>query len=787
MPDRASIAFCGSDGRPIENGSVEIWAVHEDDEAIRISEVVESGEPVLQLREDTQYDYFLESDVYHLRGRTIVVPSRKKDGVERGRINTGSYVGLLTLELLDRESSNPLAEEVVEIRSRKMSYEKDYRYMLEDIAERCSELLMELRSPVSQHFEPAETDDAQTLVQRLSFLKSLLGAEDFQNALHRIITMPNTLWKEEIRNVPVGQSRRIGRREIRQLAKGARRVDLPESHPLWQQNILQSLPERMDVRDKRDTVDTPENRFVKHALETFQKTLEEMQEKLQQIGRKSDGWIVSEIQGLIDGLDETLSRGFFREILRPEFLPLGSPVLQRKEGYREVLRAWLQFDLSARLCWKGGEDVYSAGKRDVATLYEYWVFFRLLDVVSEVFELDAPKSERLIVKTADGFGLKLRAGRHTPLRGSCKAGGRKLKLKLSYNRTFARHGKDPEVNYPAKGSWTERMRPDYTLTLWPAVFSEQEAEEQELISHVHFDAKYRIDRIQEMFGSEDKDLKGRQLYEDLDQEARQEIGGTYKRADLLKMHAYRDAIRRTAGAYVLYPGSEAKEWRGFHEIIPGLGAFPLRPMEKGDGTDELKAFLLEVAVHVSNRATQREQHTYHTYRIHKDNPPQGGAVHEVLSEAEDQCRTKPPGEVFVLPGWHNGSAHLDWIASRGLYNFRTERHRGSLRLHHSVAGASYLLLHGDGEYQCGGRMFRIVSDGPRVFSKEKLLELGYPGGASQPYYLVYDVEPLDGDDPLSAYDWDLQPIDGIDDGRGSPVPKKGVPLSEFMKGAMPKS
>ena len=24
------------------------------------------------------------------------------------------------------------------------------------------------------------------------------------------------------------------------------------------------------------------------------------------------------------------------------------------------------------------------------------------------------------------------------------------------------------------------------------------------------------------------------------------------------MHAYRDAIRRTAGAYVLYPGNEAK-------------------------------------------------------------------------------------------------------------------------------------------------------------------------------------------------------------------------------------
>lgn len=162
------------------------------------------------------------------------------------------------------------------------------------------------------------------------------------------------------------------------------------------------------------------------------------------------------------------------------------------------------------------------------------------------------------------------------------------------------------------------------------------------------------------------------------------------------------------------------------------------------------------------------------------------AVHEALPENEKVYRVRPPSEVYVLHGWHNGESHLNWTASKGLYNFRTEKQRGALRLHYSVAGASYLLLHGEGEYQGGGRVFKITSEGPRVFSKEKLIELGYPGGASQPYYLVYDVEPLDCKDPLAAYDWDLRPIDGIDDGRGSPVPKKGIPLSVFMKGARAK-
>ena len=780
MPDSVTLPFYDSTGNLLSD--LHLCAVREDETAIQVRS---EKEPSICLCEGTSYDYRLESKQYVLGDSLVVHPSRMLGEKHRGRIDTGVYAGLLTLQLLDAETGVCCAESTLEIRSRKLSYERDYPYMLEDIATRCSELLMELRSPVFQYFKPSDTDAAQTLVQRLSFLKVLIGSEGFQNALYRIIMMPNTVWKEDVEVIPVGQSRRIGRRETCQLAKGFRRVNLPESHPLKMRNVLHSLPEKIEVRDKRVSVDTPENRFVKHALETFQRTLEEMLEKLEKIARASDGWIVQEIRGLLDQLDETLTRSFFREIARPEFLPLGSPVLQRKEGYRDVLRVWLQFDLSARLCWRGGEDVYSAGKRDVATLYEYWVFFRLLDVVSEVFELDTPKSERLIVKTSDGFGLKLRAGRHTPLSGKCRVAGRELRLKLSYNRTFARHGAGRDGQYPAKGSWTERMRPDYTLSLWPAAFSEQEAERQEMISHVHFDAKYRIENLREVFGKDDAEMPGRALHDDLDREAKQEVSGVYKRADLLKMHAYRDAIRRTVGAYVLYPGTEAKEWRGFHEIVPGLGAFPLRPTDRGDGTDELKAFLLEIAQHVSNRASQREQQTYHTYRIHKEDP--SDVVRESIPELDCAERVAPAEEIFVLHGWKKDEAHLEWVKQKGLYNYRTGTGQGSLRLHASVTGASYLLLHGDREYHRGGELFKIVSAGPRVMTRETLIKNDYPGRGSEPFYLVFDVAPLNDDDPLTKYDWDLRLIDGIESRRGSAIPDKGIPLNIFMKGAVLKN
>ena len=85
---------------------------------------------------------------------------------------------------------------------------------------------------------------------------------------------------------------------------------------------------------------------------------------------------------LIDTLEQFLSHSIFKEISLPSTLPLNSPILQRKEGYREILRVWLMFDLAAKLVWHGGDDIYRGNKKDIAILYEYWLFFKLLDIIN---------------------------------------------------------------------------------------------------------------------------------------------------------------------------------------------------------------------------------------------------------------------------------------------------------------------------------------------------------------------------------------------------------------------
>jgi len=360
------------------------------------------------------------------------------------------------------------------------------------------------------------------------------------------------------------------------------------------------------------------------------------------------------------------------------------------------------------------------------------------------------------------MGLKLKSGKHLPIEGVYEAGVRKFKIQFSYNRTFS-----GSQQYPAKGSWTRHMRPDYTLSMWPEEFSQEDAETQELIVHIHFDAKYKVEDIGDIMGTED---------ESLDTEKQEQRSGTYKRADLLKMHAYKDAIRRTGGAYVLYPGTEKKKMKGFHEIIPGLGAFAVRPSQTDDGTAELKSFVEEVIKHLLDRASQRDRQSYHTYNIHKNKG--GFKVREPIPELYGEERAMPPAETFVTIGYYSDEAHYEWINKEGLYNFRADSVRGSLRLGPEQAGANYLLLHKKGELVTGD-IWKITEEGPRVFSREALKKKGYYKEPTVETYLVYKVEKVAGKGFNDAK-WDVSKLEGYTSGRGSGLPF-AVSLADLMK------
>lgn len=710
-------------------------------------EAREFGEACYQLVEGKQYEYGVTPG-YRLEAG-VVYSSNLQESM--GILQTGNLVGTLPVEIW--QGDKRCGEVVLEIRSIKETYREDYRQMLEEITEYSTELLMHYNSPVNQYFEPIVSGDSRILYQRFAFVKSLIDSEEFTNAIHQILSSPSTCWEEnkELRNVC--EIRKWDRRAMRQIANTTCRINTPVSHPLY--NRLKTLPEKIETRSLQETVDTPENRFVKFALSTFYTFCSGLASN-----KAAGNRLKKEGKRVIDCLGRYLNHTMLKQVGMPDLLPLNSPVLQRKEGYREVLRVWLMFDMAAKLVWQGGEDVYQAGKRDVAQLYEYWLFFRLLNLVKEVFQLKIQNLDSLIIPSDDGLSLQLKQGQQIALTGKYECESRRLNIEFCYNRRFP-GGK----SYPEGGSWTLEMRPDYTLTIWPEGISQEQAEREELIVHLHFDAKYRLDKANQLFNVDPETL-------DDAMECRKE--------DIWKMHAYRDAIRRSAGAYIVYPGTGSFERRGFHEILPGIGAFAINPTKYSQGVEDLKEFLKEVVEHFLNRTSQREKFAYRTYEIFKDNQPT--IVKEYLPEYFGENRGLFPDKTTVLVGFYKNREHGDWIVKHKLYNVRLGTRRGAIKLDAGLIHAKYLLLHTTGELRTN-RLYKIVPSGPQIYSRNDLIKMHYPASkkenGKEALYLIYSIEEI-REPELKNILWNISDLSEYVRGRGSAIPFT-VMLDELMR------
>lgn len=330
-----------------------------------------------------------------------------------------------------------------------------------------------------------------------------------------------------------------------------------------------------------------------------------------------------------------------------------------------------------------------------------------------------------------------------------------MNARFAYNREFK-----VTTAHHEGGSWSRKLHPDYTLTFWPADLSEEEAERQELLVHVHFDAKYRVENIEKLFGETEAD------------DADAEEVGNYKRQDLLKMHAYRDAIKRSQGAYILYPGNATsranqhdptkkgrERWPqtmwGFHEILPGLGAFAVAPDEDGraQGLEHLQVFLDEIMAHLANRTTARERVSYHiaeAYELKEEAVPYGSLQ---LPEADiygSGYRALPPAEHFVLLAWYRDASQLEWTRREGVAIVRLGRRPGAWHIQPEFAQARHLLLHTRTGPPPPG-LWRLRTPGYRVFTDTELRTRGYPGLADGEIYALFEVEP---DPDWSSQKWD---------------------------------
>jgi hypothetical protein len=87
------------------------------------------------------------------------------------------------------------------------------------------------------------------------------------------------------------------------------------------------------------------------------------------------------------------------------------------------------------------------------------------------------------------------------------------------------------------------------------------------------------------------------------------------------MHTYNDAIRRSIGSYVFYPGDAKTEmgknrFERYNEIIPGIGAFAIKPRPgdgmKPEGLTFVLQFISDLLDHQLSKFTQSYRISYWT-------------------------------------------------------------------------------------------------------------------------------------------------------------------------------
>lgn len=614
-----------------------------------------------------------------------------------GRLRPGLSTGVVPVVL--RCGERVLGQLEIEVRSRKLTYLSEYRWMLRDIADRMTELVMDRFAASEARFDLDETRDAETLYQRFAFLRALFDSESFQVAIAEVLSRPHTAWEVRGEQVRPGAGLRADSQVMRQITRGGPRT-------VWEAGPLSSLPALMERRQTEATHDTPPNRFVKFALEHWRQVLADIDCGLSLLqaspstlrGRREVALVMGQIE-------EFLHHDLLLAVGPLARFPADDQVLQKREGYRDIFRAYVEFELAARLSWGPAADSYSAGQRDVATLYEYWAFIQLADMIGKLVGNSFDMAPLLRVQT-NGFNIVLRSGFETVLSGEVERHGRRMLVELCFNRTYGTGGANA-------GSWTRPMRPDYSLHITRA--EDEQAGFEPVV--LHFDAKYRVDFVKELFGTEG-DLGNEEVGGAAPSSPVLSRGGAL-RSDLLKMHAYRDAIRRTAGAYVLYPGGDSELERPpfseFHELLPGLGAFVLRPTDTGmaSGTMTLHRFLSDVFDHVATRLTAHERSRYWLGEVYGKPAP--------ASDAPDLGA--PPPDASVLLGYVKSRDHWSWIMRRKTYNVRTEERRGGVRSDAALLQSQLLLLYCPALEQLA--LARIVSDAERI-SHQGMRAMGYP-------------------------------------------------------------
>ena len=496
----------------------------------------------------------------------------------------------------------------------------------------------------------------------------------------------------------------------------------------------------------RSTHDTMENRFVKYTLQRIGRRLSAViatvlsSQQAELSARHRQMW--TDYQHTLRKLQK---HPFFKTVGRFEGMKQESLVLQSRQGYQQIYKDWLKL--------KRGIDLYN-GAANIGTLqiweiYELWCFIKMKKLVADAMGIDPqkPAHEQLVTEPKGTLlnpftnsSLEHIVAYRYPQAEEQDTEERKRQLAahegdvvtLHYQHTFNRTSGKDEYGMGIHTATTEQ-RPDIVLNIRKA--------SGEIVLTYLYDAKYRVINDKRL----DKDLEEQDIAEMADMP-----GGDYPPTDAInQMHRYRDAIyyskehepyraKEIIGGYILFPGrgSDAYIKNRFYSASVdsvNIGAFPLLP----NSDSLLRAHLDDILM----KYTATDKH------VAKAKPQR------TLAYVTEEEKAGMMVDDLVMVAVASSEEKRQWTFENLWYNVPLDKIADS-----PWNQAKYLLLYVKGETSAG-HLCKIVRSRHDVWTKEKLVQEGYPATPSHAaYFMIRIRKPSDTDSELKDVRFNVKEI-----------------------------
>ncbi|MFP7442940.1 restriction endonuclease-like protein [Bacillus infantis] len=550
--------------RAMDRHDVMQFSVHGD----RVNQVLVYDIEAQVLQESTQLrPIFFENGVYQV----IVIPKTGRDlsfyhehpvlrqSVARveiahtymlmGNLQFQNEVGLTTFEI--RDGNKKLLEVTLEIFPAKLDYKNDYKKLLEEVNDEIYNLAFHfirktyLGAKVKLDGKPSRSEFYRLISKHF---------DQLLQAVNRIERQPHHLLQKTYEKVRGDQLNKLDSRSRSYLQKRPHLfIEVPNGIHIHNKTLMPT----QGLRVKKElTYDTLENRYVKWMM---QRVTHKLYDLLEALRNRSSRWETEPDADLLDKLIEMIKQlegkqksPFWKGIKKLD-RSIHSLVLQMAPGYRDAFQIYLTVSKGLMLQGK----LYQMSVKDVATLYEYWTFLKLGQILDKKYQL---MSQDIIQVNREGLFVNLQTNRSATRK--YKHPYTKEEIILTYQKY--------ESGLP-----TIPQKPDTMLSI---------AKKGKGFTYNYvFDAKYRIDYAQEGSYYQNRYKQPGPLEDDIN-----------------TMHRYRDSIvayndgpyERTAfGAYVLFPwfNEELYQEHHFYKSIDkvNIGGLPFLP----NATDLVERFV----------------------------------------------------------------------------------------------------------------------------------------------------------------------------------------------------